>query len=203
LIWRYLEAHEHCVARAAGADAFPIVTTVPSGHRERDDQHALRWIVAEVVGPTRDRHERLLRRSDVEVDAHAFDPEKYVAIGALNGEPVLLIDDTWTTGANAQSAAAALRAAGAGPLAAVVVGRHVNRGWRENDRQLRALAEPFDWSRCTLCASVDVSAEPRGAGVSLARRCSGPLDGCADAISPRLAMPEQDHLGVDRLDRSQ
>lgn len=203
LIWRYLEAHEHCVARAAGADAFPIVTTVPSGHRERDDQHALRWIVAEVVGPTRDRHERLLRRSDVEVDAHAFDPEKYVAIRALNGEPVLLIDDTWTTGANAQSAAAALRAAGAGPLAAVVVGRHVNRGWRENDRQLRALAEPFDWSRCTLCASVDVSAEPRGAGVSLARRCSGPLDGCADAISPRLAMPEQDHLGVDRLDRSQ
>jgi hypothetical protein len=166
VIWRYLEAHEHCVARAAGAHAFPIVTTVPSGESERDGQHPLRWIVAEVIGPTRDRHERLLRRSGVEVDAHAFDAEKYVAVRALDGESVLLIDDTWTTGANAQSAAAALRAAGAGPLAAVVVGRHVNRGWHENDRQLRSLEGPFDWSRCPLCASVGVSTEARDASVS-------------------------------------
>jgi hypothetical protein len=166
VIWRYLDAHEHCVARAAGADAFPIVTTVPSGDGERDDQHPLRWIVGEVIGPTRERHERLLRRSDVDVGAHAFDANKYIAVRALEGEPVLLIDDTWTTGANAQSAAAALRAAGAGPLATLVVGRHVNREWHENDRQLRALDERFDWSRCALCASVDVSTEHHGAGVS-------------------------------------
>ena len=100
------------------------------------------------------------------MDARAFDADKYIAVRALDGEPVLLIDDTWTTGANAQSAAAALRAAGAGPLAAVVVGRHVSRGWNENDSQLRALDEPFDWSRCPLCASVDVTTEPRRAGVS-------------------------------------
>jgi orotate phosphoribosyltransferase len=61
---------------------------------------------------------------------------------------VLLIDDTWTTGSGAQSAAAALRQAGAGPVAAVVIGRHVKRDWRENERRLRALAQPFDWSSC-------------------------------------------------------
>ena len=64
---------------------------------------------------------------------------------------MLLIDDTWTTGANAQSAAAALKAAGAGPVAAVVIGRHLNRKWHQNDRRLRGITRPFDWGRCALC----------------------------------------------------
>ena len=64
---------------------------------------------------------------------------------------VLLIDDTWTTGANAQSAAAALKAAGAQRVAALVIGRYVNREWSDNDRQLRNLPQPFDWGRCALC----------------------------------------------------
>jgi adenine/guanine phosphoribosyltransferase-like PRPP-binding protein len=39
---------------------------------------------------------------------------------------VLLLDDTWVSGASAQSAAAALRLAGASHVAAVILGRHVN-----------------------------------------------------------------------------
>ena len=65
---------------------------------------------------------------------------------------MLLIDDTWTTGANAQSAAAALKSAGAERVAAVVIGRHLNREWHENDRRLRGITRPFDWDRCALCA---------------------------------------------------
>ena len=42
------------------------------------------------------------------------------------GASVLLIDDTWVSGASAQSAAAALRLAGARHVAIVVLGRHVN-----------------------------------------------------------------------------
>jgi predicted amidophosphoribosyltransferase len=152
VLWRYLDAHEACVARAVGVDSFPLVATVPSGDRARDQRHPLRWIVGEVLGPTRERHQRLLQRSTAEVDPRAFDPAKYVAVRPLDGEAVLLIDDTWTTGANAQSAAAALKAAGAGRLAAVVIGRHVNREWHENDRRLNALGPSFDWSRCALCA---------------------------------------------------
>jgi orotate phosphoribosyltransferase len=64
---------------------------------------------------------------------------------------VLLIDDTWTTGASAQSAAAVLKQAGARTVAAVVIGRHLNRGWHENDQRLRRLPRPFDWSRCAFC----------------------------------------------------
>jgi hypothetical protein len=155
VLWRFLELHERCATRAAGADAFFVVTTVPSGDRMRDEAHPLRWIVSDLMGPTRGRYQRLLRRSIADIAPRSFDPEKYVAQRPLHGEPVLLIDDTWTTGANAQSAAAALKTAGAGPLAAVVIGRHVNREWHDNDRRLRALATPFDWRRCALCSGLE------------------------------------------------
>ncbi len=152
VLWRYLAAHEPCVARAAGISSFDLVTTVPSGDRARDESHPLRRIVGEVVAPTRDRHRQLLRRSEVTVGAHTFHPQKFVAGGALNGQSVLLIDDTWTTGGSARSAAAALRAVDSGPVAVVVIGRHLNREWHENDRRLRGICGPFDWSSCALCA---------------------------------------------------
>ena len=148
VLWRFLAGHEPCVARAAGAMRFDLVTTVPSSSRERDESHPLRRIVGELARPTRERYERLLTRSPVVVQERTFDARKYDVARTLAGEAVLLIDDTWTTGSGAQSAAAALRHAGAGPVAAVVIGRHVKRGWRQNDRRLHALARPFDWSMC-------------------------------------------------------
>jgi predicted phosphoribosyltransferase len=151
VLWRFLLKHERCVARAAGVPAFELVATVPSGDRRRDSAHPLRRIVGDLVGPTRQRHQRLLRRSTLEVEPRTFEVGKFEAVRAVDGKPVLLIDDTWTTGASAQSAAAALRRAGAGPVAVVVIGRHLNREWHENDKRLRAIAKPFDWERCALC----------------------------------------------------
>jgi predicted amidophosphoribosyltransferase len=151
VLWRHLDAHERCAARAAGTDAFELVTTVPSS--TRDAAHPLHRIVGELAGPTRDRHERLLRRSNTSAEAREFSVDKFQAIRDLAGRSVLLIDDTWTTGANARSAAAALKAAGAGAVAALVIGRHLNREWDQNDRRLRALSCPFDWQSCALHAS--------------------------------------------------
>jgi hypothetical protein len=151
VLWRFLVAHERCVARAGGVSRFRLVTTVPSGERARDGAHPLRRIVGQLVGPTRARYELLLRRSNLEVPPRQVDPGKFEPTRKLDGEAVLLIDDTWTTGASARSAAAALASAGAGSVGAVVIGRYVNRDWHENDRRLRALARPFDWTRCALC----------------------------------------------------
>lgn len=152
ILWRYLAGHERCVAKMAGVPAFSLVATVPSGQLERDERHPLRRIVGELTVPTRARHQRLLRRSATEAETRAFSPRRYEAVRPLRGEAVLLIDDTWTTGANAQSAGAALKAAGAGPVGAVVIGRHVNREWHDNDRRLRGLPNPFRWEECALCA---------------------------------------------------
>jgi predicted amidophosphoribosyltransferase len=153
VLWRHLATHEPCIARAARISAarWELVTTVPSSDRERDQFHPLTQIVAELVEPTRARHRRLLRRSAKPVDPRAFDAEKFEPTIRLDGEPVLLIDDTWTTGANAQSAAAALKTAGAGRVAMLVIGRHVHREWHDNDRRLGALAGQFDWGRCVFC----------------------------------------------------
>jgi predicted amidophosphoribosyltransferase len=151
VLWRHLSGHERCLARAADVDAFALVTTVPSGDRARDQRHPLCAIAGELVSPTSDRYERLLRRTDVDVAAREFDARRFEPVRSLRGEPVLLIDDTWTTGASAQSAAAALRDAGAGPVAALVIGRFLNREWHENDRRLRGITRPFDWERCALC----------------------------------------------------
>jgi hypothetical protein len=152
VLWRFLAEHERCLATAAGVDALELVTTVPSGDRGRDEHHPLRWMAGEVIGLTGERHQRLLERSAIEAPRREFDARRFRTTRRLDGQSVLLIDDTWTTGASAQSAAAALKSAGAGSVAAVVIGRHLNREWHENDRRLRGITRPFDWSRCGLCA---------------------------------------------------
>jgi hypothetical protein len=152
VLWRFLDRHEACLASAVGTEGFEIVTTVPSGDAQRDEHHPLRWLVGELVAPVRGRYERVLSRSGVEVAPREFNPDKYLATRPLHGESVLLVDDTWTTGASAQSAAASLLGAGARAVAAVVVGRHVNRAWARNDEHLSTLPG-FAWERCALCAS--------------------------------------------------
>ena len=156
VLWRFLSAHERCISRTLGVPAFPVVTTVPSNDPARDDEHPLHRLVGQLVKPTRERFRRLLVRSAHPVQPHRFDVDRYQPTGRLADEPVLLIDDTWTTGANAQSAAAALKRAGAGPVAAVVIGRHLNRRWGSNDSQLNGLPKPFDWDHCVRCKQPDV-----------------------------------------------
>ena len=160
VLWRFLSGHENCLARAAGVPSFDLVATVPSGVGERDSAHPLHWIVSEAAGPTRDRHRRLLGRSTVPVAPHEFDRRRYEATDRVPGAAVLVIDDTWTTGANVQSAATVLKEAGAQTVAAVVIGRHLNREWGHNEQRLSALERPFNWTRCAYCAPV--SGDPAG-----------------------------------------
>ncbi len=154
VLWRWLAGHERCVARDVGVAELPIVTVVPSGNRYWDAWHPLRQLVGRSVGPTRERYEPLLVRSTVPVTEHTFSTEKFVVRRRLAGEPVLLLDDTWTSGAGAQSAAAALRAAGSGPVAAVVIGRHLRCDWQDTAQRWPGVAGRFGWEACGRCAGV-------------------------------------------------
>jgi len=153
ILWRFLDGHERCLTEHLGLDGFEVVTSVPSSTRRRDEANKLRPIVRS-CGPVRDRFEQLLQPSVDAADTREYDPGRYVPDRELNGENVLLIDDTWTTGAHAQSAAAALKAAGAGAVALVVIGRHVNPDWKIGERtskeMLAQLPFEFDWSRCAI-----------------------------------------------------
>jgi predicted amidophosphoribosyltransferase len=161
ILGRFLSIHEDCVARAVGRQGFDLVTTVPSSNRERDELHPLRRLVGESVAVTRGRYERVLRPAQAELVAHRFHPRRFQASRPLEGAAVLLIDDTWTTGASAHGAAAALKSAGAATVAAVVIGRYLNRDWHENERRLRELTGRFDWSVCSLCAESGPAEIPR------------------------------------------
>jgi hypothetical protein len=55
-----------------------------------------------------------------------LDLDRFQVLARPAGASILLLDDTWVSGASAQSAAAALKLAGARHVAVVVLGRHVN-----------------------------------------------------------------------------
>jgi hypothetical protein len=150
-LWRFLGQHEKHIAEAIGMSAFSIVTTVP-GTRQRDGNHPLEQIVGMLVGQTKDRYEPLLSLGQGVAPSHSIAADRYLATRALRGGPaVLLIDDTWTTGGNAQSAALALRAAGAAKVAIVVIGRHFDRSFRDCETYYQqAKSTRFTWDSCCL-----------------------------------------------------
>ena len=52
-----------------------------------------------------------------------------VSAASVQGQRILLVDDTYTTGAHLHSAAAALLDRGARSVALLVIGRRVHQGW--------------------------------------------------------------------------
>jgi hypothetical protein len=67
-----------------------------------------------------------LERGHSETGHLAPDPHAYAVTGDVERRRVLLVDDTWVTGARIRSAAAALQRAGASVVAMTVVGRIVD-----------------------------------------------------------------------------
>jgi phosphoribosylpyrophosphate synthetase len=54
------------------------------------------------------------------------DASKFIVDGAVAGRHIMVIDDVWTTGSNAQSASLALRRAGASAVSVIVISRWLN-----------------------------------------------------------------------------
>ena len=118
----FLRDHGPCVRARAGMAAPIHVAVVPSG-RGRPGAHPLRTLVEPYLAlPWAD----LLIRTAEPVPGRDLHPGRLRAPGQLSGAAVLLLDDTWTSGSSAQSAAIALKLAGAGRVAVVTLGRHVN-----------------------------------------------------------------------------
>ena len=152
VLWRFLGQHEAHIADAVDVPSFDIVTTVP-GTRERAGEHPLASIVGTIVGQTRSRFQPLLTLSPSAAQMpHTLVHGRYRAKRLLRNDPaVLLIDDTWTMGGNAQAAAIALHEAGAATVATVVIGRHFDRSFgRSEDYYQLARRRRFSWDTCCL-----------------------------------------------------
>jgi phosphoribosylpyrophosphate synthetase len=132
-----------------------IVTSVPSTREmSRLGRHPLETAVTR-VGALARFHQPLLARGPAHADHNVADDDVFSVRRRLSGERVLVIDDTFTTGARLQSAVSALRLSGASAVACVVVGRIIDPEWNENCRQIwdQARATPFSFAECCLCRS--------------------------------------------------
>jgi orotate phosphoribosyltransferase len=107
--------------------------------------------VAAGIRATATRHRELLAPRRAPGTERSFGAERFEVLGDVRG-PVLVIDDTWTTGSRAQSAAAALKVAGATAVVVLVIGRHFDPAYTGNQAFLNALRRErhFDWDRCCL-----------------------------------------------------
>lgn len=148
LLCHFLGKHRSCIAGEAGAE-WEAVTSVPSSG-DRQGEHpfvrAMRYVPSffEAYRP-------LLARGSVAVSHNNANDAGFQVTHDVRGRRVLLVDDTYTSGARAQSAASALSIAGARVVAIVPVGRvitpsaeHVTDWWRER------LAERFTFDTCCL-----------------------------------------------------
>ena len=89
----------------------------------------------------------VLRRTAAPLDHNAPNPDAFEVTSNVAGDRILLIDDVYTSGARAQSAAFRLRAAGAEVVSLCVLGRRYNPGYQPRDLQLvgKQREQQFSW----------------------------------------------------------
>jgi hypothetical protein len=149
LIGHFLKEHGRCLAAPAGG-FWEVATTVPSS-RPTSDEHPLAAAI-QMVLQLSERYEPLLTRGAGPLDHNVASDQAFELRRQLEAERVLLLDDTFTTGARAQSAASAINNGGGNVIAIVTVGRvidpnfapHVEEYWERQRRR------PFDFATCCL-----------------------------------------------------
>lgn len=137
----FLRDEGSSVWREAGMSAGPSAAAVVPSGQGRPGSHPLAAIVRSCLDLP------LIPLSIVPrvIHVRGVDAGWLRVTGPVAGADVLVVDDTWVSGGSAQSAAAALKLAGARRVAVVVLGREVNPAHPSSARFLAALGERGDW----------------------------------------------------------
>ena len=141
LVWLGITAHERCIAAVVGMEVslrvvIPSLTSRPGVHPFAQIARAM-----QAVG------EAALVRAPTAICDRVVRPDKFMLEpqGVAAGKHVLVLDDVWTTGANAQSAALTLRRAGAAAVSVLVVGRWLSPGHPPTARFIEARLQQRDY----------------------------------------------------------
>jgi predicted amidophosphoribosyltransferase len=141
----FLEHHDALTARFGAWDE---VVAVPSTHH--DNRPALQTAIERNFPDAIGRFTRPLEHGPGAMTFNQASPTGFVPVDGsdISGRSMLLVDDTYTTGARLQSAHHGLVAAGSTVVAAIVVTRKINPDPRYGSDHLweRQTAEPFDFS---------------------------------------------------------
>lgn len=146
---RFLHGHDDCIRAAADAD-WDCITIVPSS-RGRVGPHPLEDAMRmfRFLG---DKYLPLLAPTEEAAGHNRSSDTAYAVTRDVRGLRVLLVDDTFTSGARVQSAASTLQLAGATVVAAVPAGRVIKPEFSPESKALleRARELPFDFGVCCL-----------------------------------------------------
>lgn len=150
VLFKWLSLHENCLAAGAGlaGGQFDTVTSVPSSGA-RTAPHPLQTVLTGVVVGSKDRYADLLAVNRSDLGSRDIAGDRFVATRKVTGS-VLVVDDSWVTGAKPQAAAAAVKAAGASTVAVLTIGRWLN-DYKDNVTWLKEKRKPgWSWSTCCL-----------------------------------------------------
>lgn len=129
---RFLRLHEGCIKSATQSD-WNLITVVPPS-KQRDDPQPLISVlqsikrIEPIVTPLLETVQKV-RHRDASDTAFRVTHD-------VSGRRILVVDDTFTSGAGIQSAASALSLAGATVVAGLVVGRVIDVQYSPNDLDL-------------------------------------------------------------------
>lgn len=148
LLCYFLGQHRACIAAASGGD-WEVITSVPSSSG-RQGEHPLVTALRRVPSVFT-TYEALLGQGPVQVGHNKASDGGFRSTRKLTGERVLIIDDTFTSGARAQSAASALSNGGAEVVAIVPIGRVIDPSWEPVGEWWKAQRrQPFSFDTCCL-----------------------------------------------------
>src|SRR5580693_9221224 len=145
LMMAFLTDHGPCVWQRAGMPPPDRLAVVPTGAGRPGPHPLLRLVSPYLRLPGCSLALRPGRQG------RDLDLDRFQVTARPAGASVLLLDDTWVSGASAQSAAAALKLAGARHVAVIVLGRHVNPDDAASAPLLAGLAAArYDPSACAV-----------------------------------------------------
>lgn len=162
LLGSFLVAHAQCLGlRSGGHSEETVVTWVPD-RRPRAPLSRLVGAAAPELRRVGLPGPRALLSSGTSTGR--LTPHRFTAGANAAGRHVVLVDDTWTTGATARCASHALLVAGATRVTVVPLARHVSMGYAGSAGYLRDRRAGPPWS-LNRCAATDCPG-PGGVAIS-------------------------------------
>jgi predicted amidophosphoribosyltransferase len=153
LLGRFLDRHGSCIrSRLGPIDVCCIVPYYPANGR--DFQPLVELVQRSSAWPTGQpwRLDLVRKARSGKLTKQALDLDAFQATVDLTGAGVLVVDDTFTSGATLASVASALRRAGAERVVGLTLGRQLNPAWHADSAPV--LAEQwqrrFDLNWCVL-----------------------------------------------------
>lgn len=142
--------HASCGPETLGSP-WTAVTYVPSV-RAPGPEHPVAGLARRVVGMTVRQRFTLELGPGATNPARSVRPDQFAVNPRLHdrvsGQHALIVDDTWVSGSKAQSAALAVRSAGAETITIMCVARWCKNDWPDHRAFLDSCIEPYDAFVC-------------------------------------------------------